>query len=92
MIELIGIGIAGAAGVFGHVKSKNFVRRKLRYTRFVEKRGIGLAAGFATALAAAPAIALLPLVGAGAAAGTALIVGVGVGTGVELGAKKAREA
>lgn len=87
MLELIGLGVAGAAGVFGHQKSKKFVRTRLRYTSLVEKPGIGLAAGAATAIAAAPLVAILPIVGAG----TAIAAGLGVGTGVALGANQARK-
>jgi hypothetical protein len=84
MIELI---VAGALGVASHVKSRDFVQRRLRYTTFVEKPAIGVVAGVATALVAAPLVAVLPFVGVG----TALALGVGVGTGVSLGAAKTRE-
>lgn len=87
MFELIALGIAGVAGVAGHVKSKKWVRRRLRYTRLVDKPVLGLAAGAATAIVAAPFVAILPIVGAG----TALALGAGVGTGVHLGARQARE-
>ena len=87
MFELIGLGIAGVAGVAGHIKSKHFVRRRLRYTDWVEKPGIGLAAGVVTTIAAAPVVALLPVVGAG----TAIAAGLGVGTGVSIGASQARK-
>lgn len=87
MLELIALGIAGAVGVGGHLKSKYFVRRKLRYTRLVEKPALGLAAGAATAIIAAPLVAVLPVVGAA----TALAAGLGVGTGVHVGARQARE-
>lgn len=89
MFELLALGIGGAAGLFGHVKSKDFVRRKLRYTKVAEKSasGVGLAAGAATAIAAAPVVALLPVVGTG----TAILVGLGVGTGVGVGIKQARK-
>ncbi|MDH3222496.1 MAG: hypothetical protein OEO23_02175 [Gemmatimonadota bacterium] len=87
MLGLISLAVAGTAGVLGHVKSKDWVRRKLRYTTFVEKPGIGIIAGAATAIAAAPLVAVLPLVGAG----TALALGAGVGTGVAIGAREARD-
>jgi hypothetical protein len=87
MLELLALGIAGVAGVAGHMKSRSFVRRRLRFTRAVEKPGIGLAAGAVAAIAAAPVVAILPVVGAG----TALVFGMGVGTGVALGARDARE-
>lgn len=87
MLELIALGVAGAVGIGGHLKSKIFVRRKLRYTRWVEKPALGLAAGAAAAIVAAPLVAVLPVVGAG----TALAAGLGVGTGVHVGARQARE-
>jgi hypothetical protein len=87
MFELIGMGIAGAAAVYGHLKSRRFTRKRLRYTSWVEKPGLGIAAGVAAAILAAPIVQILPLVGAG----TALLFGAGVGTGVALGAKDAKE-
>ena len=76
--------IAGAVGVFGHMKTKDFVGRKLKYTKIAEKppTGMGVATGAATtiAVAALPIITFLP----------AVLVGVGVGTGVAMGIKKAR--
>lgn len=85
MFELIGLGIAGAAGMFGHVKTKEFVRRKLRYTKIAEKpaTGMGLATGAVTTIgvAALPIITFLP----------AVLVGVGVGSGVAIGIKQARK-
>jgi len=87
MFELIGIGIAGAVSVYGHLKSRKFVRKRLRYTSVVEKPGLGVAAGVGAAILAAPLVAVLPLLGVG----TALLFGAGVGTGVSMGAKEARE-
>jgi len=87
MFELIALGVAGTAGVFGHMKSKDWVRRKLRFTSVIEKPGLGLMAGAAAAIVAAPVVAVLPLVGAG----TALAIGAGVGTGVAIGAREARD-
>ena len=86
-LELIPIGIAGAIGFFGHIKSRKFVRRRLRYTSWVEKPYLGVVTGIAAAVVAAPVAGILPLVGAS----TALIFGAGVGTGVSMGAKEARE-
>ena len=42
MLELIGIGVAGAVGIYGHLKSRKFVRKRLRYTSVVEKPGLGI--------------------------------------------------
>ena len=87
MLELIGMGVAGIAAVYGHAKSRRFTRRRLRYTSWVEKPALGLAAGVAAALVAAPVVAIMPLVGTG----TALLFGAGVGTGVSMGARDAKE-
>ena len=84
MIELIA---AGAVGVYGHIKSRDFVGQKLRYTSLVEKPMLGVWAGVGTTIVMAPVVALLPFVGAGAA----IAVGAGVGTGVALGVKDSKE-
>lgn len=86
MLEIIGLAAAGTAAVVGHVKSKTFVWKRLRYTTLVEKPALGLLAGAGAALVAAPLVAVLPFVGAG----TALAFGAGVGTGVAAGASRAR--
>ena len=87
MFGLIAVGIAGASGVFGHIKSRHFVGQKLRYTSIVEKPMLGVWAGVGATVAAAPVVALLPIVGAG----TAIAIGAGVGTGVALGVKDSKE-
>jgi hypothetical protein len=83
MFELLALGIAGVAGAFGHVKSRRFVGKRLRYTNVVETPGLGLWAGVGATVLAAPVVAILPIVGAG----TAIVIGAGVGTGVALGVK-----
>ena len=87
MFGLIAIGVAGASGVFGHIKSRHFVGQKLRYTSIVEKPMLGVWAGVGATVVAAPVVALLPVVGAG----TAIAIGAGVGTGVALGVKDSKE-
>lgn len=87
MLGLIGAAVAGTVGVLGHIKSRNFVGQKLRYTNLVEKPALGLWAGVGTVVVAAPIVAVLPLVGAG----TAIALGAGVGTGVALGVGDAKE-
>jgi len=87
MFELIPIAVAGAATVYGHMRSRRFVRKRLRYTSWVEKPGLGIAAGVAAAILAAPVVGILPFLGGG----SALIFGAGVGTGVAMGAKDAKE-
>lgn len=84
MIELLALAIAGGAAVYGHVKTRDFSRRRLRYTRVAESPGVsGIVIGVGTALVAAPLVALLPVVGAG----TAVALGAGVGTGVAIGSR-----
>lgn len=87
MLELLGMGVAGAAGVYGHLKSRKFVRKRLRFTSVVERPGLGIMAGVAAAVLAAPVVAILPILGTG----TALLFGAGVGTGVSMGARDARD-
>lgn len=87
MFGLIAAGIAGVTGVYGHIMSRKFVGKRLRYTTLVEKPMIGLWAGVATTIVAAPIVALLPIVGAG----TAIAAGLGVGTGVALGVGDSKE-
>jgi hypothetical protein len=84
MLELL---IAGAAGVYGHLLSRKFVGRRLRYTTIVEKPALGLWAGVGATILAAPFVAVLPIVGAG----TAIAIGAGIGTGVALGVKDTGE-
>ena len=88
-LEIIPIGIAGAAGIYGHIKSRKFVRRRLRYTSWVEKPYLGIASGVVAAVLAAPVVGIIPFLNLGAS--TAMIFGAGVGTGVSMGAKEARE-
>ena len=84
MLELL---VAGVAGVYGHLKSRQFVGRRLRYTSIVEKPALGLWAGVGATVLAAPFVAVLPIVGAG----TAIVIGAAVGTGVALGVKDTEE-
>lgn len=87
MFELLAVAVAATAGFGGYLKSRNFVRRRLRFTRWVEKPYVGVVAGVGATLVAAPVVALLPVVGAG----TAVAVGLGVGAGVHTGAADARQ-
>ncbi len=86
MLTLLGMGIAGAVGIFGHMRARSFVGRRLRFTSLVEKPSLGVMAGAAATVVALPVVGVLPLVGLG----TALVFGAGVGTGAALGAKDAK--
>jgi len=94
MFELIALGIAGASGVYGHIKSRKFVGQRLRYTKVVEKPALGLFAGVGATVVAAPVVAVVgavPLLGGLVGAGTAIAIGAGVGTGVALGVRDTKE-
>ncbi len=78
MFEIIGLAATGAAGFFGYVKSRRFVKSRLRLVDAVKKPYVPVLAGGAAALAAAPIVALLPIVGAA----TAIVFGASVGVGV----------
>jgi len=87
MFSLIAACIAGASGIIGHMKSRDFVGRRLRYTSIVEKPMLGVWAGVGATVLAAPLVAVLPIVGAG----TAIAIGAGIGTGVALGVRDSKE-
>ena len=86
MLSLLGLGIAGAAGILGHTRARSFVGRRLRFTSLVEKPSFGLAAGAAATAVAIP-FTWLPIV----TFATAVVFGAGVGTGAALGAKDAQK-
>lgn len=82
MLELL---IAAVAGGVSHLKTRDYTRRRLRFTPVGANPALsGVAAGVGTALITAPLLGLLPVVGTT----TALVLGVGVGTGVLLGARR----
>jgi len=87
MLDLIFAAGTGAATLFGYLKSRQFVRERLRFVDAAHKPTTPLLAGAAAAVAAAPVVWLLPIVGAPAA----VIFGVGVGWGVHHGARDARK-
>ena len=86
MLEILGMAAAAAAAVFGHTRSRSFVRDRLRYTDWVDRPFVGVAAGVGAVALASPVVWVLPAVGSGAA----LLFGAGVGTGVSLGARDCR--
>lgn len=87
MLEIIA---AGALGAVSHAKSKDFVRRRLRFTDLVERPGLGLFTGAVTMVVTGVAVAALPFVGAGAGLVVGIGAGLGVGTGVGKGVRQAR--
>lgn len=86
MFELIALAGSGAAAFFGYVKTRRFVRGRLRYVDNVQKPVAPVVVGTVAAVAAAPVAWVLPLIGAGAA----VVFGVGVGLGTRAGARDIR--
>ncbi len=82
-IDLLWLGLTGAAGIAGYIKTRQFVRKKLRFVDAVSKPSTPLIVGTATALVAGPVMALLPIV----TATSGVLFGLGIGTGVLHGAK-----
>lgn len=86
MIELIALAGSGAAAFFGYVKTRGFVRGRLRYVDKVQKPVAPVVAGTVAAVAAAPVVWALPIIGTGAA----VVFGVAVGLGTRAGARDVR--
>jgi hypothetical protein len=87
MIDLLFAAGTGAATLFGYLKSRQFVRDRLRFVDAAHKPSAPVIAGVGAALVAAPVVWLLPVVGAPAA----VIFGVGVGWGVHHGSRDTRK-
>jgi hypothetical protein len=64
IVELMLAAGTGAATLFGYVKSRRFVRERLRFVDAAHKPTAPIVAGAAAALAAGPVVWLLPFVGA----------------------------
>ena len=86
---LITWGVAAAIGVVGHTRTRSFVRKKLRFTKVVEKPAVSVAAGLGatTVVAIVASVPFIPFVGPVAA----LAAGIAVGTGVAFGSKDAKD-
>lgn len=82
MFELIALALSGAGAFFGYVKSRQFVRGRLRYVDNVQKPVAPVVAGTVAAVAAAPVVWALPIVGTGAALAFGIAVGLGTRAGV----------
>ena len=86
MLETIGVvgslAVAGTASVWGYIKSRRFVRDRLKFVDAAQKKSTAVIAGMGTGLLITP-LAVLPLVDVG----TAVVVGIAVGAGVNRGRK-----
>jgi membrane associated rhomboid family serine protease len=80
---LLWLGVTGAASVFGYLKSRQFVRRRLRFVDAVQNPVAPLFAGGVAWLVAIPVASFLPVI----TAISAVVFGVGVGAGVLHGAR-----
>lgn len=88
MLELLA---AGVVGYFGHQSTKDFVRRRLRFTNWVDNGPVyGLLGGAATGIVTATLVPILPWVGLGAGIVVGTGAGIGVGTGIARGSAHAR--
>ena len=79
---LIWLGVSGGAALYSYVKSRQFVRSKLRFVDAVQNPAVPLVAGIGAAIVLYP-LSFLPLI----TVGTGLLVGLGVGTGVLHGSR-----
>jgi hypothetical protein len=86
MIELLIFAGSGVAILGSYIKTRSFVRKRLRYVDDVQRNRAPVVAGTVAALAAAPVVWALPVVGAGAA----VAFGVAVGMGTRAGARDIR--
>ncbi len=81
------MGLTGAAAIYGYIKTRQFVRRRLRFVDAVNNPMAPLVAGGAVGLLTIPVVSLLPLIGGLSAVFFGLGIGVGIGAGVLHGAK-----
>ena len=84
LIGMLVLGGTGAGLYVTYVKTRSFVREKLRFVEAAQKNAAPWAAGAGATLLAAPVVAVLPVVGGL----TALACGITVGAGVRSGQKQ----
>jgi hypothetical protein len=87
LLDLLMAGATGAATLFGYLKSRQFVRERLRFVDAAQRPGTPVVAGVAAAALATPVALVLPVIGIP----SALIFGIGVGWGVHHGARDVRK-
>ena len=83
---LIWAGVSGAASVYGYLKTRQFVRKRLRFVDAARSPAAPLVAGAVTALVTLP-LAMLPVI----TPASAVLFGLGVGSGVFRGGKDVKQ-
>ncbi len=85
-METIGLIVSGALALGGYIKTRQFVRRRLRFVEAAHRPAAPVVVGAITALAAGAVAGPLPLVGWLTAVG----LGAGVGLGVRHGSNDSK--
>ena len=83
LATMIGVAATTVVTVAGYLKSRQFVRDRLRYVDAAQSPVAPVVAGVGATVIAGLIVAFLPVVGIG----TALLFGAGVGVGVAAGAR-----
>ena len=78
--------LAAALGGFGYMRTRRFVRERLRFVDAVHKPAAPIVVGVATTVATGVVVSVLPLFGAV----TAVLAGIGIAAGVSHGAKDSK--
>jgi hypothetical protein len=86
VLDLLAFAATIAAGAFGYITARKYVRDRLKFVDGVQTLKAPLIAALAAWAIATPLTWVLPLVGAG----TAILFGVSVGFGVRAGARDIR--
>ncbi|CAN5665626.1 hypothetical protein BH23GEM8_BH23GEM8_19890 [soil metagenome] len=87
MLELIALIATVSATVFGYIRARSFVQRRLLYVDSIQSSAAPVIAGIGAAILATPLAWALPLIGSG----TALLFGAGIGAGVAAGRRGIRQ-
>lgn len=83
ILAMIGVAATTIVTAAGYLKSRQFVRDRLRYVDAAQSPMAPVIAGVGATVVAGIAVAFLPVVGIG----TALLFGAGVGIGTAAGAR-----
>ena len=86
MFDLLAFAATIAAGAFGYISARKFVRERLKFVDGAQTFRGALLAGLIAWAIAMPVTWLLPLVGTG----TAILFGISVAVGVRAGARDIR--